>query len=897
MPKIIDSIAHAKRVDSRSVTYDRSALRDIGDLAAWSANRLVDDILIGKAAEFMEQLPWEYDGRSFTAMLFDRDTAISYHIESALDHAGTGQKWVLSKSVDGYKAKPIGKFASGPDFYDEKPIEEAKRVALDDWNRTYSNPSEKSYLHLAKTNRDVLRAAIRNDSRGDVIIRAQLKGPGGQPPLETKPDELGLSDNGNQPAGTGTESKRTPLDTIPGTGVIGVGVGNMGIAAQAAPPAPPAPPAEAPPPAPEGAPPAQAAPPAAPAPEAPPVDDGLSIIDAIQNAQDALDQVKQKVDSGETVLDGKEVESIADPPEAAIQPEVNSPAQATPVMAQVKPQEPGLDLPSDDELDSAFDNATSEHQQPPVQELLAVYNSIKQQAAMLKKQLADLDAQGKAILVDHLAPIMRQMDNQQAMLDNRIYKLVEWSQGSTAYSKVLEELVLLGNLDAAQLQLIEQLKAANTNPVSRKEIRDEGPAEKQGDAGMGMDDAGVLSSLNAVIDAYAQINAYIDTMEGEGMTIGAAIDADAGSGLSLKKLFQLFVKEDEAKKHDPRKQNLAERNVKWLNRQQDKGYAAAPPHPSRKKAVDDEAAEYYEDYYGPYGESLVEDKIAMIFELAKQAGIELSDEQVAACVDVLGSRPVVHGAYIRYATSSTNPSMGEMLDMVFELSQSDSTLSKELDRITVKQLLRTSDFLNRMSFEDQKQILLRAMRGDARFVNKIKKLYNKALGIEEPKPVEAPVQTEPQPPVPQAGPEILTAALEITAAGMPKMTNPTVRKGEDDAVDVIKMEDAAKDYKGPTPGTIDFKIDKQNMEGNYLFMAVSWEPEQVKLGGQGLELALKKFVQSVVSHRAPVNYGYSYTGVIKHLDPKKGNAVIQVKIRGDANAPLAIAEGLVSDIK
>lgn len=1115
MPKIIDSIAHNRRAAATTVSYDKSALRNIGDVAAWNRDRLIDDILIGKAAEFKEELPWEFDGRAHRALLFDRDIAVSYHIEHDVQHYGTGQNWILTKYEEG-RPRKIGSFKSGPDYFSSMPIEQAKSVALDDWNRNYAAPSERSYLHLAKSNREVLRAAILNDARGDVIIKAQTTptqdgpeyvahhwldeegmpgavsdpsgveilmmwnghnivysyefsghgdpylivdgkempwdelqtmfgidsdevfaiisdaanqftpeypsgriamrpldtptielckllepeilpimakirsgefdrfqgmgvikhicsqngisfaqfeqyrdeknngkhaqmGPGTLPPmdtpkLESQPDDQGQHGNGNQPAGTGKHpvNYQRPLsgESIPGTGMIGVGKGTMGVAAQAAPPAPPAAPAPAAEPNAEVG--QESVDPNAPPAEAAPVDDGMSLIDALADAQNALDSIKQKIDSGETVINGQEVESVEDAPEPGIQPQINQPAGAAPitakktrvgqsnhepygagnmqmVMLQEKrgcecesmnchpnldcmseadgknvtiygtglcdecaskmptkfmkinqgvemgrkgqvtppplPGTTGLDLPNDDEIDTAFDEATSGPAQPPLADLLAVYDNIMAQAKDLEKQMAALKEQGKIMMVDHLAPIMRELEGQQIELDGKIRKLSEWTQDSVSYGKVFDD--LFGQLGEAQQKLATELKAKYTNQSIRQEIRTEKPGKpkKQGDD---MGDAGVLAALNDIVALYEKINAAADTVLGAGMSMGAAIGEKVCA-------------------------SCEEGNHQRCAGRCDCGC------PNSKQAVDDSAAKYYTEYYKTYGEQLTSDpreaRIALIIELAATAGVTLLDEDVVKYMQILEARPMVHGAFLRYAASSTEPTMDDMVQMVFEKSQSDPELSRILDGITIKHLLQTSDLINRMTPEEQMAILGRAMRGNKRFYNRIEKLYRRALGIEDPTPEPAP---EAQPTVPQAGPEILTAALRIMAAGMPKMTAPTVRKGEDDAVDVIKMEDLAKDTDVSVPSAIPFEHETPTKRGKYMYMTIKWDTDDVKVSGNSLVVALKKYVQSIVSHRWPVDFGYSYTPVIEEVDPEAGTAIVYFQAATKGDAPLEV---------
>jgi hypothetical protein len=121
------------------------------------------------------------------------------------------------------------------------------------------------------------------------------------------------------------------------------------------------------------------------------------------------------------------------------------------------------------------------------------------------------------------------------------------------------------------------------------------------------------------------------------------------------------------------------------------------------------------------------------------------------------------------------------------------------------------------------------------------------------------------------------------------MTAPKVRKGEDDAVDVIEMKDVAKDTDVSVPAMIPFEHETPVKRGKYLFMTVKWDPDDMKLSGNSLVVALKKYIQSVVSHRWPVDYGYSFTPVIEEVDPEAGTAIVFFQAATKADAPLAVS--------
>jgi hypothetical protein len=314
----------------------------------------------------------------------------------------------------------------------------------------------------------------------------------------------------------------------------------------------------------------------------------------------------------------------------------------------------------------------------------------------------------------------------------------------------------------------------------------------------------------------------------------------------------------------------------------------------QKTGVDEDAKKYFEeDLYGTdstkgYGESLVEnkvsvsaeDKIAMLITASIEAGITLTDDQIVDAVDALTNGYAVHGAYLRHIASSLPETRDGLMDRVFELAQTMPELEHGLCRVMANHLVKSSSLLNNIQDIDRRAILDDALQVNPVLASKLKQLCDRAAS------------TEVNPTSPLGGPEMITAALEITAAAMPKMTTPKVRKGEDDAVDVIKLEDAAKDYEGPTPGTTDFKVVKKTFNATgkdgqgYLKLKVEWDPDQITRGD--IKLGLKRFLQNYVSHRYPVDHGYTYTAVVKDIDSKKGTATCQLAASRPGDATLEV---------
>lgn len=875
-----------------------------------------------------------------------------------------------------------------------------------------SEPSSQiDYLHIAKQNRTILRAAVRNDGRGDILLHADVS-VGALPPLsqETTPRPAAdamkpakspaMPPSGATPRNTITDGgTRGDSNRGPAMGEMTDGTGGMGDSmpkdAQKEMPPPvggvpeglegaqPPPPDAAPMPSEGDAP----GPEADAAPERP-------LTELIEELERDIAELKQQVNSGETILHGQPVEPVeseSDPGLGADMPSQNqSPAGATPVGGGGPPGgvPKGAALPDDHApQNDAVANLPPEQ---ALQQLISIYETLYAENKALEEQVK----QNKDVLgvtLDAIAPLMAIQPAQQAFYEGRIVTLQSVDANIVPYKQVLDELKLVGNLSDAQKKVLESIQEQLRTTSTRRKLKftDQDPTKKTSDAveegqTLGMGNLDLAQAVNDNIDAFKQLEAMHSSLAGTGFAAGAArdsgtnypadaggihdsndtmfdrirediadmlwvspddvrmlekhdkeeadktpskkdgvVDVEAGDGHPRWRLDQMIDNGEEALRHQPRQEYLSEGTKILLNKLRNKGQTRIPsekytrskgtaappaeadptkPHPSRtkKRGVDEDAAKYYkDDLYGTdstkgYGESLVEnkvditDKIAMIFSALVKTGVKLSDDQIANCVEMLDRRPMVHGAFIRYITSSKIETRAELLDRVFELSQENPRFARTLYKVMLEHLIKTSDLLNRTDQPGQKIILDSAMQANPRLVKKLRRLCDSAVGVDE---------AGVAPKGPQGASEMITAALEMTAAAMPKMTAPKVRKGEDDAVDVLKMEDAAKDYEGPSPGTIDFKLEEKSMQGNYLFMGISWDPDEVTVGGQGLELALKKFVQSVVSHRAPVNYGYSYTAVIKKLDPKKGKALIQVKIAGNADAPLAVSSTSKSESK
>jgi hypothetical protein len=314
-------------------------------------------------------------------------------------------------------------------------------------------------------------------------------------------------------------------------------------------------------------------------------------------------------------------------------------------------------------------------------------------------------------------------------------------------------------------------------------------------------------------------------------------------------------------------------------RQQPHAPAPQPP-PSAKQAVDPNAKEYYHDYYGEYGDKMtrevpnaVTDRMAMVLVEAEAAKVALSDNQVLSIVAFLQKMPEVHGAFERYAQMGGEPSMDQMVAMLMELSQSDRQVAKILDKVTIQHMIRTSDALNRMAPGEQQVILERAIRTSPHLYKKLLRLYNKHLGVPTDQPV-APAQ-----------PEIMMAAMKITAAGM---KTPKPKGQPDDAVDVIKLEDVATDEHTAPAGHIPMTYSDPVVKGVYTYITVSWDPEDVHVGGQSLMLAIRRYVVNMASHKEPIDWGLIGPVHIDDVDPQAGVATVHFRTGKPGNAPVQV---------
>ena len=299
-------------------------------------------------------------------------------------------------------------------------------------------------------------------------------------------------------------------------------------------------------------------------------------------------------------------------------------------------------------------------------------------------------------------------------------------------------------------------------------------------------------------------------------------------------------------------------------------------------ATDDSAAEYWSDYLGEYGDQMVDpdiklDRIAMILAEAKIANVELSDDKVMNIAAQLERQPSGFGEFIRYAQLGGEPSLEQMANMMLELSNSDPQIAKVLDKMTVKYLISKSDALNRMSMQEQYDIILRAIRSNSHMRNQLKRLYNKHLGI-QPEQLDQPI--------PANDPQIVSVAMKITAAGM---KDPKIKGQLDDAVDVVKLDDVAKDENQYVPGTVPMTYEKPISNGVYTYVTIAWDPDDAeKLSGQSLALAVRKYVSSVMGRREVVDFGFIGAIHIDELDAEAGTALVHFRAAKPGNAKPAV---------
>jgi hypothetical protein len=847
--------------ESNRLTDDvRSQLRGIGSETGWNADRIMDKIR-GPSAPVVSNLPW--NGR--TASIWDADQLISYKVNKLPESVTL--MWATGEAP----YKELGQYDNDRD---------AKEAALNHYRREYLGDTgvtrAEIWAAIDSSKRSARLSPVVNvvEMDGSRILtklgyNRMIGSPSGEDvrscvthyypghQIERASDNyngivtlvLAQMDPGNMPVDSGDPgTKRGPGVGEELEGTTGEPTGQV-LTAQQAPP--PADPAQAAPPADPNQPPADGAPqqdPDQPPAEESMADSGMSLEDAlaqlgeaIQSATDAAQSVKERVESGDAILHGQEVEMYDDapPPAPAAAAPINQPAAAapvggTPVQAQLGGTKGNQFLEdmhkqelleklrgkSRDTIDKM--NREMQNQQPPKPKPTPITPVLrKKDAPKPEKEVAPQKTPEEAA---------KEEEKLWYKLDELFHKRWPGKAGTATAGmqsgferipvKILEKLVQRGGATRRGYN--------KTDPVTGKKEWVQSSEPKW------------------------------DVLTPEELDLArSAMEGDY----------------EEYKKR-----------VRSVMRSENQNSGLGKPH--KIEAVDQEAKDYWEDLFGPYGVSMTEEKVAALasdaIEICASLGMAADENQLIQIVSTVANRPAVHGALMKFAQDGQE-SDDALVDQILEISQSNHDVSKVVDRMTLEFLIKNSDALHNMSLEQQRSMMWRAVRADGRYRKRLMNLRDKALGIV--KPPAAPAEAAPAP-APLA-PEIGVMAMKLTAAGFKQ---PKPNKGLDDAVDVVKMEDIGTKPNPVVPGHIPMTHSKPTQRGIYVHLTVTWEPDDVKVGGQSLLHSIENYVKGVASHREFTDFGFIGNVHIDDVDPKAGSASVYFRAKDGAG-------GAVKEVK
>jgi hypothetical protein len=297
------------------------------------------------------------------------------------------------------------------------------------------------------------------------------------------------------------------------------------------------------------------------------------------------------------------------------------------------------------------------------------------------------------------------------------------------------------------------------------------------------------------------------------------------------------------------------------------GLKAIPPNVRKKSVMDEimatdpEAEEYWSQLLGgdlahemmEPDKGALEQRVTDMRDISKELSVPVTEEQIKV-VTANMRRPRAIGYFAEWVKNGqTAPPMDKMVDMALELSQSDAGLARQLDRLTLKYLMKTSDLMNSMTPDAQRTILLRAIRGDKRIYNTLLRLFQNVAGKEQ-------------------APKI-AMRIALVASGF----NVKPSGQCDDAVKGIKDTDKGKSEsnKQPIPGHVRFLCDNPRLEGAYTVLDVTWDPDDCKGRDEdSIRHLLISYAKGLESFKQFIDFGFIGTPHLKNVDTEAGFASI-----------------------
>lgn len=262
----------------------------------------------------------------------------------------------------------------------------------------------------------------------------------------------------------------------------------------------------------------------------------------------------------------------------------------------------------------------------------------------------------------------------------------------------------------------------------------------------------------------------------------------------------------------------------------------APMIASEKEAVDENAKEYYHDYYGGYGDAMTKDRVAEI--------VDLIDETAADYGVVLTNKQVRH------------------LTSAIELSgfSGGPLRTKFADRALVNYIFKTGQVFHISAMLD-KQSFWQDMRLTA--LNAL-------------------------PPELKTKWDLVVKAANMRVEADSKIKKPKINEQQPDAEKVENLKDKADGENDRVrPAHLKVELEDHCVEGAYLKMTLKWDPsdEAAKRSDEGLKQMVLSHVKGLESKKEFIDFGWLGQISFDEFDPEAGMAVVSVRTKKPGDAP------------
>lgn len=275
-----------------------------------------------------------------------------------------------------------------------------------------------------------------------------------------------------------------------------------------------------------------------------------------------------------------------------------------------------------------------------------------------------------------------------------------------------------------------------------------------------------------------------------------------------------------------------------------------------KEAVDDTAKEYYKNYYGDYGDKLVDDiKSAWISENDR----EPTKEELSATMKVLKE-----GSQMVRITAATMP-RAEFIDDLSELARNSEVVRYQLNKMMAGYIASNPGILQAAD-ETTFQKLLTGMHDEPRFKNKLKRIHSineKQLPSRDPQP-------EP-------------SGLELDEPRAQPQQQPGY-------ADDLKLAHNLQPAKG-SPGAMCPRVERISGDAGYLHITLVWDPDCCEgMSSANIRQNLISHVKGMESKKDFHDFGHLGRVRFTQFDCDIGLAEIKVRSSDSDSAPLRTHE-------